>query len=231
MPQMRHQSEQILAETPVPWAAKGVNGDGDFAQAGQRSATARRSAMTLGQPLLDSLERMGNGGVLLDGSGNALALNSSAERLLSAHRPECAISLDWVRGAIRRLLTAGNTRFVMQADNWIVVPQDEGRPLVLHSVPVEGESETDPHMVLILVGLDVSPAPNPAALQRMFGLTEAEAKLAIQIARGNTPAEIATANGVTMATVRSQLSSVLAKTQTERQAELVALLARVSILP
>jgi DNA-binding CsgD family transcriptional regulator len=34
-----------------------------------------------------------------------------------------------------------------------------------------------------------------------------------------------------MATVRSQLASVLAKTQTRRQAELVALLARIAILP
>ena len=51
------------------------------------------------------------------------------------------------------------------------------------------------------------------------------------IASGATPAEIAADNLVSMATVRSQLASVLAKTQTRRQAELVALLARLAILP
>jgi DNA-binding CsgD family transcriptional regulator len=55
--------------------------------------------------------------------------------------------------------------------------------------------------------------------------------LAVQITRGDTPADIARETGVSIATVRSQLASVFAKTQTGRQAELVALLARVAILP
>jgi DNA-binding CsgD family transcriptional regulator len=65
----------------------------------------------------------------------------------------------------------------------------------------------------------------------MFGLTPAEERLAVQITRGDTPADIARETGVSIATVRSQLAAVFAKTQTGRQAELVALLARVAILP
>ncbi len=64
-------------------------------------------AMPLGKPLLDILERMTCGGVVLDASGNALQINPTASRLLqletgSANRS--ANDLEWVRGAIKRLL-------------------------------------------------------------------------------------------------------------------------------
>ena len=189
--------------------------------------------MPLGKPLLDTLERMGCGGVVLDGVGNALLVNSTTERLLEQETgaPNPHWSLDWVRGATKKLLTKGGTRFRLDADAWVMVPREDRRPLVLHAVVVNGTAETDAHTVLILVDLDDSPLPSPAVLQTMFGLTLAEAHLALQIARGETPADIAEARGVALATVRSQLASVLAKTKTRRQAELVALLARVSILP
>jgi DNA-binding CsgD family transcriptional regulator len=59
----------------------------------------------------------------------------------------------------------------------------------------------------------------------MFGLTPAEAKLSVEISRGKSPTDIACLNGVSIATVRSQLAAVFAKTQTSRQTELVGLLA------
>jgi DNA-binding CsgD family transcriptional regulator len=68
-------------------------------------------------------------------------------------------------------------------------------------------------------------------LQRMFGLTMAETRLAIQMARGDVPADVARSRRLSRTTIRSQLASVFAKTQTRRQAELVTLLARVAVLP
>jgi DNA-binding CsgD family transcriptional regulator len=65
----------------------------------------------------------------------------------------------------------------------------------------------------------------------MFGLTKAELKLASAIASGFTPTDLAREWRISRATVRSQLASIFAKTHTHRQAELVALLARVSLLP
>jgi hypothetical protein len=40
-------------------------------------------------------------------------------------------------------------------------------------------------------------------LQIIFDLTQAEASLAVNISRGETPAAIARSNGVTIATIRS----------------------------
>ncbi len=119
----------------------------------------------------------------------------------------------------------------MSEEAWITIPREDRRDLVLHAVPLSNEADPGPHTVLILLDLGSSPLPRASVLQRMFALTPAEAKLAIEIASGATPTEIAAENLVSMATVRSQLASVLAKTQTRRQAELVALLARLAILP
>ena len=177
---------------------------------------------------------MSCGGVVLDASGSALQINPTALHLLQQEAGssiESANGLEWVHGAITRLLNRAETRLRMSEEAWITIPREDRRDLVLHAVPLSNEAEAGPHTVLILLDLDSTPLPRPSVLQRMFALTPAEAKLAIEIASGETPANIAKENLVSMATVRSQLASVLAKTQTRRQAELVALLARLAILP
>jgi DNA-binding CsgD family transcriptional regulator len=63
-------------------------------------------------------------------------------------------------------------------------------------------------------------------LSSNFRLTEAEAHVAYGIARGETLAAIAAARGIALTTVKTQLHAVFTKTNTHRQAELVALLVR-----
>jgi DNA-binding CsgD family transcriptional regulator len=64
-------------------------------------------------------------------------------------------------------------------------------------------------------------------LRSGFGLTQAEACVALAITRGESLDEIARARGVTVATTRTQLKSVFFKTQTHRQAELAAFVGRI----
>jgi len=74
------------------------------------------------------------------------------------------------------------------------------------------------------------PSPDPRALPGVvrlrgeFGLTKAEARLALRLAEGSSLASAAQAFNVKLTTVRSQLQQVFAKTGTSRQTELVALL-------
>jgi DNA-binding CsgD family transcriptional regulator len=68
------------------------------------------------------------------------------------------------------------------------------------------------------------------ALQGLFQLTTAEAKLAESLYEGRSLNEIADANAVSIHTVRNQLKSALSKTDTRRQGELVALVAQVASL-
>lgn len=59
----------------------------------------------------------------------------------------------------------------------------------------------------------------------IYGLTPAEAAVAVEVAQGCMPADIATDHCVALSTVRAQLSSVFSKMGISRQAELVAALA------
>ena len=61
-------------------------------------------------------------------------------------------------------------------------------------------------------------------LSRTFGLTAAESAVALALCEGKTPDEHARDQGVSLATVRTQLRAVFEKTQTRRQSETVGLL-------
>jgi DNA-binding CsgD family transcriptional regulator len=92
-------------------------------------------------------------------------------------------------------------------------------------------SEDDsPKPVLILIDLERPTEPGEAALRHLFGLTGAEAKLAASLSSGRSLEEVACERRITIGTARSQLRSIFAKTQTHRQAELVALLNRAGLL-
>ena len=61
-------------------------------------------------------------------------------------------------------------------------------------------------------------------LQKLFGLTPAEARLAVRLARGDALAEAAAELKITYATARTQLVVIFRKTGTRRQGELIKLL-------
>ncbi|HTN12825.1 MAG TPA: helix-turn-helix transcriptional regulator [Acetobacteraceae bacterium] len=73
-------------------------------------------------------------------------------------------------------------------------------------------------------------APDRAALARLYHLTAAEARLATALAAGERLQAYAERHRLSLATVKTQLREVLAKTGTTRQAELAATLAHNSIL-
>jgi DNA-binding CsgD family transcriptional regulator len=78
--------------------------------------------------------------------------------------------------------------------------------------------------VLALTPITRPQAPPVELVQSLFDLTPAEALVARSLASGKTVEVIATERGVSVNTVRTHVSRVLAKTGCERQAEVVALL-------
>ena len=69
-----------------------------------------------------------------------------------------------------------------------------------------------------------------AELARKFDLTPSETELAMALSRGVLVAEYAIQRSVAMSTVRTQLKSLLAKTASRRQSDVVGLVARMSPL-
>ena len=60
-------------------------------------------------------------------------------------------------------------------------------------------------------------------LRSLYGLTRAEAEIAVRIADGVGPAGIAGERGVSVATVRAQVKALAAKLGCARQSEIAAL--------
>jgi DNA-binding CsgD family transcriptional regulator len=69
-------------------------------------------------------------------------------------------------------------------------------------------------------------SPAGLAIRLLFGLTPAEATVASALADGKSVEEIAMSVGVTLNTVRTHVKTILVKTNTNRQSQLVGLLLR-----
>jgi DNA-binding CsgD family transcriptional regulator len=85
---------------------------------------------------------------------------------------------------------------------------------------------------LLLFAFDPETRQTPPAdlLMRMFGLTPAEAEVAIGIASGKRPAEIANDRSVKLETIRTHSKAIFGKTRTRGQVELATLLTRLALL-
>jgi DNA-binding CsgD family transcriptional regulator len=106
-------------------------------------------------------------------------------------------------------------------------PRGSDAPGVLHVVPVRRAAHdlfNQAAAILVLTQASREPTTHTPLLQALFDLTATEADLAARIASGQTVEQIALMSAKGMETVRSQLKSVLAKTGSHRQADLVRLL-------
>jgi DNA-binding CsgD family transcriptional regulator len=70
--------------------------------------------------------------------------------------------------------------------------------------------------------------PAPDRIAAILGLTSAEGRLVAQLTEGRELADAAERLGISVHTARSQLKSVFVKTDTHRQAELVALTGKIA---
>ena len=87
------------------------------------------------------------------------------------------------------------------------------------------------HALVTITELAPRPAPAGRHVTELFGLSKAEAELAIALLEGKHVEEIALERHVALSTVRSQLRSILRKTGLHRQGELVQLLGQLPAYP
>jgi DNA-binding CsgD family transcriptional regulator len=106
----------------------------------------------------------------------------------------------------------------------LVVPRAGGRrPLTMFMAPMRAAD--GPGCALIVAKDPERTATIPSdLLARLYGLTVAETRVAVALAQGKSPAEISADLRIKADTVRTNLKRVFAKTDTNRQAELVQLL-------
>jgi DNA-binding CsgD family transcriptional regulator len=203
------------------------------------------SLQARGSAAEEALDHLSCGVILVDACGKVLFLNRSAESVITA-----ADGLT-VREGLLIAATSDDTRalgkLVAEAaatgagagtspgGAMALARPSMSTPLAVLVAPLRGQWAlpaerraaaavfvTDPGRCTTVAGRQ---------LVELFGLTPAEAQLAVALLAGKRLGRIAADRGVQLPTVRNQLRAVLAKTGTGRQVELVRLLATLPVAP
>jgi DNA-binding CsgD family transcriptional regulator len=108
----------------------------------------------------------------------------------------------------------------------VLAPRLGRRDLMVLISPmrVGGRPQVRSGALLFVFDPEAAPSMRTELVKRLFGLSEAEAALAVAICGGQTLDEASAGRGTSMNTVRSQLKSIFSKTGTNRQADLVSVL-------
>lgn len=173
------------------------------------------------------IERIGCGYLVLNGEKKVIEWNAAARATIE-RQGEAAETAYALAAGLKRLVADVPVRFLPGSLSWVVIKSLGDRPVVINEMGVVAPQGT---CIVALLDRENRPTANPDTLQRMFGLTSAETHLALRLAHGDAPLDIARSWRLSRTTIRSQLASLFAKTETKRQAELVALLGRISVLP
>lgn len=179
-----------------------------------------------------ALEVVGIPAAILDAQGRTLAANGLLEALAPAMvqfrsarialgNAQADARLETVLGA----LAAGPATSAIQS---MPVPAMLGHPAaVMHFYPIRRQARDifgTASTILLVTPVGPRDVPQPGIIQGLFDLTAAEARVARAIGQGMTAEDVSRANGVSLATVRTQLRAVFDKTGLNRQVELAALL-------
>ncbi|HLH92035.1 MAG TPA: hypothetical protein VKX28_26685 [Xanthobacteraceae bacterium] len=112
----------------------------------------------------------------------------------------------------------------------VVIARDASQPLILRALPLDPRARSlfrPAHAIIVLLDAARGMLPTEAQLGDMFGLSAGEARLALRLAAGDRIEAAARACDVSYETARKRLKAAFEKTDTRRQAELVALLIRI----
>jgi DNA-binding CsgD family transcriptional regulator/PAS domain-containing protein len=175
--------------------------------------------------------------IILDEQGRVLNTNSMAANILE-QRDGIAVQgqevllgnraanerlQEILRSAISAQL-AGETSMTRA----LRVSRPSGLPdlgLVIRPIPTRewAEGQSNPCIAVFISDPQAKENASQQMLAELFGLTPAEANLAIKLARGMSLAEVSAEQNISQHTARAQLKSIFAKTGASRQAELVRL--------
>jgi DNA-binding CsgD family transcriptional regulator/PAS domain-containing protein len=188
----------------------------------------------------DALDRWQLGMVLVDACGRIVFMNRSASEIVRA-RDGLASEADGLHAALTHETVAlrGLIQGAMQTSAGLGLQSGGAitlsrpslkRPLNVLVTPLAPHDSLAAHKraaaILFVRDPEACGDADQGVLQRFYGLTAAEAALAMLLIAGHNLASAADGLGVTMNTARTHLKRIFEKTGTKRQAELVGLVLR-----
>lgn len=194
------------------------------------------SLQNLNKDLLGALERSSLAFMFLDGDAGVLHTNAAGEALLTRGKALCTLggrltatdpgAAHDLAGLIAEAAAADWER--RRAGTLQITAPDGTAPCTVTATPLRFEQRSVfSHGSTILVQVTEAapePAINDAGLAKLFGLTRAESRLALALYSGMTLRDAADRYEISINTARVQLGSVLSKTGTHRQVDLIRLL-------
>ena len=197
--------------------------------------TQRLALLRRGQSFaFEAMDALAAGMVIVDSLGKIAIANRTAEKLFSVgdglivrggrlsardHSADRAL-----RQAVRDAVLAVQGR-ASSPPGLVMVPRPGSGSLSLLVCPLPpeavGAGAHEP-MAMILIGTSAGqPVRLPDALARLYGLTDAEARLAGALLGGERLQDYAERIGVSINTARTQLKSILAKAGCNRQSDFI----------
>jgi DNA-binding CsgD family transcriptional regulator len=188
--------------------------------------------------VLDALHLVQWPAVALDSTGAVLGSNASADEMfdnsIRVNNGRLKVSDELATQRLNALYS--RLKLVSEASGIyadpIIVRRFQKSPIVLNVLPIPVAAKNPFLGARILLIFRDSSAPaliKPNVLQGLFRFTSAETKLAILLGAGHSLESAAQQLSLSRETIRTQLKSLFTKTETHRQGELVALLARFRI--
>jgi DNA-binding CsgD family transcriptional regulator len=175
------------------------------------------------------LDRLPVAVMILDGGARPRVLNARAREILARNDGLGLAHGRLIGGTpvqtatLRNLIAIGAAKGALPADAYVVNRPSGERPYNIMVMP--GCEGVEPGLVaLAMADPDREPPVNLRWLQRFYGLTPTESRLAREIAAGRNVNEAAETLGISVGTARVHLKHIFDKTGTCRQGELVHLL-------
>ncbi|MEQ8744666.1 helix-turn-helix transcriptional regulator [Parasphingorhabdus sp.] len=203
-----------------------------------RSAfVSTRLGLQRAQGASDTLSKFGMPALVLDAQGKFVEANERAQsisdhvkfndvgRHVSFSDRRAGAFLTSALETLDRVVSTDSLSFPVRN-------QDGNAIFVGHVMPIKLAAHdifANSYALLFFTPLDQNRPPSTALMRSLFDMTIAETRIAKGLMKGQTLKEIAADGSVSIATVRSQFSSVLEKTGCSRQAELVGLLANIAL--
>jgi DNA-binding CsgD family transcriptional regulator len=185
---------------------------------------------------LQALDQLNAGVIVTDSCVGVVDINSVAESIvllqdgLLIRNDKLFARREFETMKLAKLVARATAAGRLGVAGCMLVGRRNGlNPYVLRIAPLRTSIVAHRRLALIVVVNPEQHSPSESDLAEFFGLSPAEARLAVALLTGKTLADVAANTGVRITTLRTQLTSIMRKAGAHRQSNLIRILSSTGI--